>query len=388
MRRMKFDVAVVGASPAGLSAAAGSARTGARTVLVDRNLALVPNANTIFDGMASAASLNVDQFSIHQVRGMRLVSPSGHILEIDARGHFLDRKRFYAHYLNSAASCGAEIVESEVRSVSRSADGIELSLSSGDVIDAMIVIDAGGVDSRLASSMGFKTMRHPEDIAWALEVDVRHPGIGEEDRFEYWVGSTAPGWKATFSPAGDEMATLGVFVRRHGRDVQRFLDLFIRKFINRRTGSYPAIERMRILETRRGGDPIAALPGRIVGNGVMVTGGAAAQSGLAYSMRAGAICGEVAGRAALTGDASRKRLSAYSRRWWRELGPEYLLGRASLETLRSMSDAEIDRLFLSLSGRNLLVPGGLWRKSATAALNVTRAMPRMLPRFLLNLLRF
>lgn len=388
MRRMKFDVAVVGASPAGLSAAAGSARSGARTVIIERELASVPNANTVFDGMASVACLKAEQFSIHRVRGMRLVSPSGHVLEIDAGGHFLDRKGFYAHHLNSAADLGAEIIESEVRSVSRSADGMELLLSSGDVIDAGIVVDAGGVDSRLASSLGFKTMRHPEDVAWAVEVDVRHPGIGEEDRFEYWVGSIAPGWKATFSPAGDDMATLGVFVRRHGRDVRRFLDAFLKRFISRRAGSYPGLERMRILETRRGGDPIAALPGRIVGDRLMVTGGAAAQSGLAYSMRAGAICGDVAGRAALAGDPSRERLSGYSRMWWRELGFEYLLGRASLETLRSMSDEEIDRLFLSLSGRNLLVSGGLWKKSANAALHIARAMPGMLPRFLLNLLRF
>ncbi|MBC7080291.1 MAG: NAD(P)/FAD-dependent oxidoreductase [Methanothrix sp.] len=388
MRKMKFDVAVVGASPAGLSAAASSARTDARTVLIDRDLTSVPNANTIFEGMASAACLNVEPFSIHQVRGMRLISPSGHSLEIDAGGHFLDRKGFYAHYLNSAADYGAEIIESEVRSVSRSADGMELFLSTGDVIDARIVIDAAGVDSQLASSLGIKTMRHPDDVAWAIEVDVRHPGIGEEDRFEYWVGSIAPGWKATFSPAGEDMATLGVFVRRHGRDVQRFLETFLKKFISRRAGSHPGLERMRILGTRRGGDPIAVLPGRIVDDGIMVTGGAAAQSGLAYSMRAGEICGDVAGRAALERDPSRERLSEYSRRWWRELGFEYILGRASLERLRSMSDDEIDRLFISLSGRNLLVPGGLWRKSANAAFQLTKAMPSMLPRFLLNLLRF
>ena len=65
-------------------------------------------------------------------------------------------------------------------------------------------------------------MRHPEDIAWAMEADIEHPAIGEEMFFQYWIGSMAPGWKATFSPAGGDHATLGVFVRGHGQNVLPF----------------------------------------------------------------------------------------------------------------------------------------------------------------------
>ncbi len=386
MREIKVDVAVVGASPAGLSAAESAARTGAKTLLIDRDFASLPNANTVFEGMAEIARIRTDPFSIHKVRGMRLLSPSGHGLEIEANGCFLDRERFYGYYLDLAKNAGTEIEEADVRKVSRTCERVELSLSSGDRISSKIVIDAGGVDSIVALSLGLSPIRYPDDIAWAMEVEVRHPGIGDEDRFEYWLGSIAPGWKATFSPAGGDRATLGVFVRRHGRDVRPFLDAFLRAFVKRRSNLYPGLESMEVLEVRRGGDPIAALPGEIVADNIMVAGGAAAQSGLAYSMRSGAICGDIAGWAALSGDTSREQLFKYVRRWRKELGTQYLLGRASLETLRAMSDGEIDRLVLALKGKDLVLSGGIFKKTANSAVKVTAAMPKLLPRFLINLL--
>ena len=177
-----------------------------------------------------------------------------------------------------------------------------------DEIEAKVVVDASGVSSHLAREAGLQPMRHPEDIAWAMEADVEHPDLGEEMFFQYWIGSMAPGWKATFSPAGGDRATLGVFVRGHGQNVQPFFRDFLKRFKAYKAAQYRDIEDLKILSVRRGGDPICVLPGEIVANSLMVTGGAAGQSGLAYSMRAGTICGSVAAQAVAARDVSRKGL--------------------------------------------------------------------------------
>jgi digeranylgeranylglycerophospholipid reductase len=230
-------------------------------------------------------------------------------------------------------------------------------------------------------------MRHPQDIAWAMEATVQHPGLGEEDFFEYWIGSMAPGWKATFSPAGGDIATLGVFVRGYGRDVNPFFQSFLKRFKAYKSKAYGKIEQMKIISVRQGGDPIAVLPGKIVSNRFMVTGGTAGQSGLIYGMRAGTICGTVAGRSAAAGDVSKDSLSKYEKLWWSEFGWVYRIGRASLETLRNMSDEDIDRLVKGLSGKKLILRGSLCSKALNAGIRTTCVEPKAVLNLVINIAR-
>ena len=250
-----------------------------------------------------------------------------------------------------------------------------------------MVVDASGVSSGFARQAGLSAMRHPEDIAWAMEADIEHPGLGEEMFFQYWIGSMAPGWKATFSPAGGDRATLGVFVRGHGQNVQPFFRDFLKRFKAYKASQYRDIEEMKILSVRRGGDPICALAGEITANSLMVTGGAAGQSGLAYSMRAGTICGSVAGEAVAAGDVSRQCLSQYERLWKREFYWQYRMGRASLQTLSIMKDEEIDRLVHGLSGKRLISGGSFAKKAAYAAAIVLLTRPRTVIDLAGNLMR-
>jgi digeranylgeranylglycerophospholipid reductase len=230
-------------------------------------------------------------------------------------------------------------------------------------------------------------MRHAEDIAWAMEADVEHPGLGEEMFFQYWIGSMAPGWKATFSPAGGDRATLGVFVRGHGQNVQPFFRDFLKRFKAYKATQYRDIEDMKIHAVRRGGDPICVLPGEITANSLMVTGGAAGQSGLAYSMRAGTICGSVAGEAVAAGDVSREGLSQYEKLWKREFYWQYRMGRASLQTLAMMKDEEIDRLVRGLSGKRLISGGSFVKKAGYAAAVVLLSRPKTVFDLASNLMR-
>ncbi|NYT02150.1 MAG: NAD(P)/FAD-dependent oxidoreductase [Methanosarcinales archaeon] len=384
---MKADVLVVGASPAGIMAATHAALAGARVILADGDLDGEHPANTLFEGMARRVGMTVDRSLVrHSLKGMRIISPAGHAVEIPAPGYFLDRRRMDQSLLRGAEKQGVELLEARVQDLAWSGES-RLARADGDEIEARVVLDAAGVDSCLARSQGLIPMRHPEDVAWALEAEVEHPGLGEEPFFEYWIGSLAPGWKATFSPGGGDLATLGVFVRRQGRAVRPFFDRFRRRFQEHKSSAYPDIRGLKILRVRTGGDPIATVPGELAARGLMVTGGAAGQSGLAYGMRAGQICGEVAGQAARDGDVSQQALSRYQKLWSKELGQEYRLARASMNTLLEMDDRDIDALVEALRDKDLIAPGSLARKALKASLTVAGARPGVIPALIGNLLR-
>ncbi|HII07146.1 MAG TPA: NAD(P)/FAD-dependent oxidoreductase, partial [Methanotrichaceae archaeon] len=335
-------------------------------------------ANTFFDGMFSRAGLEVErEYVLHDLDGMNIISPGGRVLEISAPGRFIDRARFDSIHLEKAERSGAELLRGEAKSAALSGAGRRVETKLGE-IDAKVVIDASGVDGLVARREGLSPLRHPEDVAWAAEAVIELSGLGEEKFFEYWVGSMAPGWKATFSPGGGDLAALGVFVRGHGRDVRPFLDRFVELFKHYKSTDYD-VDEMRIVSMNRGGDAIAALPGEIVSDSLMVTGAAAGMSGLAYAIRAGSIAGEVAAGAVGSKDVSKKGLSPYVRRWNREFYWEYRMGRASLETLRKMSDEEIDGLANGLAKRDLNFAGTFARKGFSAGIALTRARPRTIP---------
>jgi digeranylgeranylglycerophospholipid reductase len=389
---VKCDVLVVGASPAGLMAAFSAAQGGAEVILVDRDPAGLDHAaNTLFEGMAGPSGVKVeDCYLKKELEGMRILSPSGQGITIPAKGYFIDRKKFDEHYLGLAKSSGVTILVGLAKNSRQEGSGrtVSLEIDGGEEqIRARMVVDASGVSSSLGHQAGLQPMRHPEDIAWAMEAEVMLPDLGEEMFFQYWIGSMAPGWKATFSPAGGDRATLGVFVRGHGQNVQPFFRGFLKIFKAYKKAQYRDIEDLKILSVRRGGDPICVLPGEIVADSLMVTGGAAAQSGLAYSMRAGTICGSVAAEAVAARDVSGKALSRYEKLWKREFYWQYRMGRASLQTLAMMKDEEIDRMVRSLSGKTLISPGSFAKKAAYAGAVVALSRPRTALDLAANLMR-
>ncbi|HSD57953.1 MAG TPA: NAD(P)/FAD-dependent oxidoreductase [Methanotrichaceae archaeon] len=387
---MKCDVLVVGASPAGIMAAVKAARLGSEVILMDKNLGRLDHAaNTLFEGMASRAGLQVeDCYLQHELDGMRILSPSGHGVTIPASGFFIDRKKFDDYHMAIAEAAGITVMLGEVKDARLSGGKRSVSTDQGE-IEAKVVIDASGVQAQptLASKVGLSPMLHPQDIAWAMEAEIEHPGLGEEKFFQYWIGSMAPGWKATFSPAGGDRATLGVFVRGHGQNVHSFFRDFLKIFKKYKSSAYRNIDDLKILSVKRGGDPIAVLPGEIVSESFMVTGGAAGQSGLAYGMRAGQICGEVAAQAVKAGDTSGEFLGKYEKNWNSEFDWEYRMGRAALQTLQNLKDAEVDRLVAGLSGRSLISEGSFYQKALYAGMKVALARPRTVTELIWNLAR-
>ena len=375
---MDADILVIGASPAGIMAARNASQKGANVILIDskKELGHPPHpANTFFKGMFDKAGEKVNnKYVKHNLKGMHIVAPNGDEIVVETPGYFLDRTKFDEHYAKEVEKTGVDIRTGvESYNVLKTGNAFSVSTSEG-MLRSKIVIAADGINSKTAGLLGLKTVRYPNDIAWAVEAEIEADGVGDVDMFEYYLGSIAPGWKSTYSPGGGDYATLGVYVRRNGVDVSSFFDNWLEKF-KRMKG----LDDIKILKKHVGGDPIATIPNRIVADGIMVTGGAAGQSGIGYGMRAGQICGDVAADAVAKGDVSAKVLSQYKKQWNSEFRTEYYLGRIALETLRKMDNHEIDNMMKTFKGQDLsFIHGSSFNQAMQVGLFMLKKNPAAL----------
>ena len=356
---------MVGASLAGLCAGCAAASGGARTLLLDAAplVGSRPNpATVLMEPLWRRTGLPlIEQAVEREFSGFKLGGPSGKGPLFRLRAVHLDRRLFDRCFAERAAAAGGEIL-----------GGVRV---TGTLPSGGVVTDSGSVAARVtifadgARSMVRKvlpTMRNPQEVAWGLDQLLEAPDLGVSPYFEVRFGSFAPGWRAQFNPLGGDLARLWTFARGvPQQEMERYAGRARRLFV--RTGE------VRVLEERRGVDPAFVVPGRIAGEGVMACGTAAGQGGLEYGVRAGLMAGETAASAVRAGDVSRPALRTYERAWKRETRAELAVLRASMASLRRLSDTELDALFASLHGLELGEEdlGALLRGNLPAAIRTT-----------------
>lgn len=356
---IKTDIAVIGASPAGLMAARYAALGGAKVTLFEKKEEIGKDphpANSVYKGMMNITGEKVDSsYVVHKLKGMKLISPCGYKIKVKTPGYALDKSAFDKFYEKKALAAGVDIqTGTEVLNLNRKESGVILKTSADSAEDsrvkAKIVIIADGILSKNARAAGLQTMKHPDDIAWGTELTIRAPGIGESDYAEYFVGNHAPGWKSTYLPRGGDEAAIGVYVRHYGRNITPFLDSWVSRF---KEIKGIADDEFEIIKSQSGGDPIVTIPKQTYADNIMAAGGAAGQSGIGYAMHAGQIAGKVGAMAVAKGDYSERALSKYRSDWTKSLYVEHVFGRIGLETLRKMEDSEIDELFEVFEGEDV-----------------------------------
>ena len=340
---MDADIIVIGASPAGLMAARNACEKGSSVLLLEKKeeIGNPPHpANSFFKGMLDKCGEVADpSYVVHYLKGMQIISPSGRIVEVETPGYAIDKTKFDRFYAEKIMKTGVDLRKGiEVHDIIRDREKFSVNTSAG-VFRSKLVIISDGINSKMASIFGLNTMKHPEDIAWGIELEVRAPDLGKPKMFEYYIGNHAPGWKTTYSPRGGDNAAIGAYVRRCGKDATPYLNAWVEKF-----KKLKGLEKLEIVKKLSGGDPIVTLPNQYVTDGIMVVGGAAGQSGIGYAMRAGQICGDIAADAIEKGDVSKNALSEYRKIWEKEFRAEHYMGRIGLETLRKMTDREIDEI--------------------------------------------
>jgi geranylgeranyl reductase family protein len=208
MSRERYDVAVVGAGPAGSAAALAAGRAGARVLLLDR--AGFPRDKPCGDGIAAdafdvLAGLGVtgltDGFPPND--GLRLVGPGGAAVArtLPRPAHTIPRRVFDARLVAAAVDGGADLVRHTVRTIDD--DGGGRVVVDGRY-EAGVVIGADGAGSVVRRLLG-----HPVNPDGHLAIAIR--GYAPTSASEQVIVTTGARWPAyawSF-PIGDGTANVG-----------------------------------------------------------------------------------------------------------------------------------------------------------------------------------
>jgi len=361
----KYDVVVVGAGPAGSTAAYAAAINGASVLMLDRRRELgvpVQCGEALSEDILNELKIKPDpQWAIGRTNAVKIVSPSGIEIRISERkvtgkvGYVLNRKVFDKFLAVRAAKVGADVMVGTYVDGLIIEDGRPQGVKAWGMdgkleVSAKVIIAADGVGSRVARWAGLNTTLKLDDIESGIQFQMVGVDFESPSMTEFYLGSKiAPGGYAWVFPKGEDMANVGLGVL--GSRTERRPIEYLRDFVAR----MPNLSKGKVVEINGGGDPVSGPLKKTVKDNLLVVGDAARQvnaltgGGIDSAMRAGNIAGEVAAKAVSEGNTSEKRLSEYEKRWREQMGKRLERYLKAKNVLVSLTDEEMDQLAKTLS---------------------------------------
>jgi geranylgeranyl reductase family protein len=300
--RAEWDVAVIGAGPAGLAAASAAAAAGARTIVLER--AEHPRYKTCGGGLIgasrAAAGGLIDVPARDEIRSATITLRGGQEF---TRSHgepllaMVVRDEFDAALVKRAQENGAEIRQrAQARAIDQADGHATIRLGDGSQVTARTVIGADGSSGITARAVGAEF----DQVDLGLELEIAVPDAVARQ----WAGRILLDWgkiPASYGwvfPKGDRL-TVGVIAARGQGDATK---AYLREFVGRLgLSGFEAVQDSGHL-TRCRSDRSPLRKGR-----VLVAGDAAGlldpwtREGISFALRSGALAGEYAAKGDLDG---------------------------------------------------------------------------------------
>lgn len=334
--KASYDVVVVGAGPAGSTAAMYAARNGASVLLLDKKKEIgnpIQCAGFIPDSSEIKALLPdtelpdflktyPDSCILKLIKTQRIYSPNGSIKEFAVKGAVLDRRRYDQFLAEQAAKAGADLMI-KTRVIKVEGTNVETSGIFGKRnIKAKAIIGADGPNSLVAKSKHLTFEPGKKEISVALEYQVRNVDIDPEALEMYFGNDFVPGGYAWIFPEGEDRANVGVGVRRGMAEKGTSVKEYLNRFMQNHPIASRKLKSGVVMNVIAGIIPVNGAPERTATADSLIVGDAAGQitatngGGIPFAMIAGKVAGETAAGFA----AGRCRLEEYDRLWRVQIG--------------------------------------------------------------------
>ena len=285
-----YDIVVIGAGPAGSSAAHAAAQRGAKVLLIDLRQHIgipVQCAEFVPYWISRHASFS-SACVVQTVDKMVTHLPDGTSYEMKSPGYMLDRSLFDKELVASAVLAGAKI-SIETRALNLSPDGLTVERGSKrELIHSKVFIGADGAYSSVARSAG----QAPLKTILALQYEVVMPE--PQNHVDVYIHKDYEGGYAWFFPKG-RTANVGVgIIAQKTTLLLKRMDHFLDYLIGSRKLS--SVE----IVAKTGGSIPCEKPRRTVFDNTLLVGDAAghAHSITGAGVLNAVIAGEIAGRIA------------------------------------------------------------------------------------------
>lgn len=326
--KLDYDVVVVGAGPAGSSAAFSASKAGLRVALVEKEETIAQTVRTSgVTWMDVIEEFDIPAHCYNPVKNYVFCSPNNEVsIKSNApKAAVLDVRKTYRWLAEKAQKQDSELfLNTTITSATRASGKISLAAVSSKQemrFNAKIVIDASGFQSVVGKSLGLVSQWKRFGVGAEYEAQVEN---SESDTWYLMVGQQySPAGYAWIFPLGKDIVRIGIGVGKPESPLDPTERL--KEIIDKKLGPIAKLGKITPIEFHYGLIPNEGLTRKTVYDNLILVGDSAGQAnplvleGIRYSIKYGRLAGQVAASAISKNDTTEKSLKPYEETWKKEI---------------------------------------------------------------------